>query len=382
MPPLFHQNQWSIDSWKSYDTLFQAKYGDQDSYKHILAKLNTLPALVTIPKIKQLQELLAKTHSGEYFIIQQGDCAESFVQFSEDHLKQFQYNFDVLEKFVKETLNKKLIKIGRIAGQFAKPRSFEYENRDDVVLPIYRGDMINYNKFATDSRTHDPQRLLEAYAHSAVTINYLSNTDIYCSHEGLILDYEQSQVHQDDHGKYYDCSAHTLWIGNKSRNLNQAHVEFFRNISNPIGIKINHSVDIEELSSLLDVLNPYHISGKITLIFRLGREYIEDYLPVILSAIKDKSLLLMCDPMHGNTVRIDGNYKIRYIEDIKEEYDIFTRILKERNMIESGIHLEMSSFEVTECLSKNQKTTNANFFKNYKTLCDPRITLAQSLEII
>ena len=414
-------------------------YPDGEQLARVEARLSALPPLVCANEVQTLRAELARVAQGEAFLLQGGDCAESFAEFSTSTIRD---TFRVLMQMaVVLTFGSSchVVKVGRIAGQFAKPRSADTEERDGHALPVYRGDIVNDTAFTPQARHPDPERMLTAYYQAAATLNLLhtlaqggdasleqvhawnldfvqatpaahdyqqlaaridetlgfmracgfdtansetvKKTCLYTSHEALLLPYEQALTHQGPEGHWYDLSGHMLWIGDRTREPQGAHVEFARGIANPLGLKVGPSLKADELLGLLDTLNPDNAPGRITLIARMGAEQIEDKLPALVRAVKQegRQVIWSSDPMHGNTTTVNG-YKTRHIDNILREIRSFFAIHQAEGTRVGGIHLEMTGQNVTECLGGNPQVTEEALEKRYRTRCDPRLNANQALE--
>jgi len=433
---------WTANSWRNFPIKQQPTYENQGLLKETEAQLKNFPPLVSFDEIEKLKAELAAVANGEAFLLQGGDCAESFTEFSHDNLKNFFRTIMQMTIALMYGLNKPIVKVGRIAGQYAKPRSDGNETIDGVTFPSYRGDIINGIDFEKNARISDPQRLVESYFHSAASLNYLrslalggygnlekvnkwneefahsldskKNTEkvidevnkilnfmracgldaktmpqlttasFFTSHEALLLNYEEAfTIQNKDNKKFYDLSAHMLWIGDRTRDPNEAHVEFMRGISNPIAFKVGPSISKDDLLKLLDVLNPKNEAGRITLISRMGAAKVEQILPPLIESVRDagRSVVWSCDPMHGNTIKSSNGYKTRKFDDILSEIKSFFKIHKMAGTYAGGVHFEMTGQDVTECLGGNQQITELNLKDRYHTHCDPRLNSSQSVEL-
>jgi 3-deoxy-7-phosphoheptulonate synthase len=436
--------KWQTNSWRNFPIKQQPTYKNLKELQKIEKELSGLPPLIFAKEARSLKKDLSKVEQGKAFLLQGGDCAESFSDFNANNIKNL---FKLLLQMAVVLIfsnQKPVVKIGRIAGQFAKPRSDDFETIGDISLPSYRGDIINDIAFNAKGRDPDPQRLLKAYYQSASTLNlvrafstdglanlnkihnlnleYMSNsnleypfvdiankithtldfmkacganpsttrslkqTKLYTSHEALLLNYEEALTRVDSlSGDYYDCSAHMVWIGERTRGLDDAHIEFFRGIKNPLGCKISDKISDDELIALCNKLNPDNESGRLTLIVRMGVDNIKKHLPRVLRVLKKegKKVVLSCDPMHANTKQAKNGYKTRMFEDIMSEVKSFFEICRSEDFFAGGIHLEMSGDDVTECtgsISSNIK--EFDLANRYKTQCDPRLNAKQSLELV
>lgn len=433
---------WSPDSWRSKKAWQLPTYPDQAALRDVEERLTKLPPLVFAGEARKLKKALARVVVGEAFLFQGGDCAESFAEFSANNIRdtfRIIMQCAVVLTFGGAT---PVVKIGRIAGQFAKPRSSDYETRGGVTLPSYRGDIINGFDFTAESRVPDPERMIRVYNQSAATLNLLRafaqggyadlhqvhswnlgfvksslqgerfedlarrisealefmaacgitgnttqairETDFFTSHEALLLPYEQALTRIDSTtGDWYDVSAHFLWIGDRTRQIDGAHVEFLRGVKNPIGLKCGPSITSDELLRLIEVLNPANEAGRLTLIVRMGDEKIKKYLPPLLSAVKKAGhkVVWCIDPMHGNTQTADGGYKTREFERIMAEVRAFFAICDSERVWPGGIHLEMTGRDVTECTGGIADVTEEDLSESYQTHCDPRLNATQALEL-
>jgi len=432
---------WSIDSWRAFPIKQQPNYSDKEKLNSVDASLRSLPPLVSPNEVRMLKRELALASQGKAFLLQGGDCAESFAEFNEVNLRDF---FRVILQMTVALMygaGVPVVKVGRIAGQFSKPRSDDMETIDGKSLPSYRGDMVNAIDFEDDSRLPDPERLLKVYYQSTSTLNFLrslaaggyaslrqisrwnmdfvdasqqgklfrelvesinetlsfmeacglklddmeqlSQASFYTSHEALLLNYEESLTRRDENdGKYYVGSAHMLWIGDRTRSPEEAHVEFLRGIANPVGVKVGPSMKKDDLLKLCDVLNPENEHGRLTLISRMGSK-IDDVLPSLVEAVKDagKNVVWSCDPMHGNTIKSPSGIKTRKFIDILGEVKSFFAIHKSLGTFAGGVHFEMTGQDVTECLGGAQAISELNLADRYHTHCDPRLNASQSLEL-
>ncbi|EOT0488778.1 class II 3-deoxy-7-phosphoheptulonate synthase [Campylobacter jejuni] len=432
---------WTKNSWKNYPIKQQPIYPDQEEMNRVLARLEKLPPLVFAGEVRNLQKSLATVCKKEAFLLQGGDCAESFENFGAVNIRDM---FKILlQMAIVLTFagGCPVIKIGRIAGQFAKPRSSDFEELDGISLPSYRGDIINGFEFSEQARIPDPHRMLEAYYQSATTLNLLrgfakggladlhevhrwnlgflkkselhkqytdisekisqalafmeacgintSNTpslrevSVYTSHEALLLPYEEALTRVDSlSGEIYDCSAHMLWIGERTRALDEAHVHFLSGVKNPLGVKIGPSASADDIIALANVLNPNNEEGRLNIIIRMGADKIINNLPKIFSKLKSEGLNLVysIDPMHGNTVKA-GNFKTREFDKIMQEVRSFFEIAISEGVYPGGVHLEMTGKDVTECTGGASNVTAQSLEDRYETQCDPRLNADQALEL-
>ncbi|ECL6735945.1 3-deoxy-7-phosphoheptulonate synthase class II [Campylobacter jejuni] len=432
---------WTKNSWKNYPIKQQPIYPDQEEMNRVLARLEKLPPLVFAGEVRNLQKSLARVCKKEAFLLQGGDCAESFENFGAVNIRDM---FKILlQMAIVLTFagGCPVVKIGRIAGQFAKPRSSDFEELNGISLPSYRGDIINGFEFSEQARIPDPRRMLEAYYQSATTLNLLrgfakggladlhevhrwnlgflkkselhkqytdisekisqalafmeacgintSNTpslrevSVYTSHEALLLPYEEALTRVDSlSGEIYDCSAHMLWIGERTRALDEAHVHFLRGVKNPLGVKIGPSASADDIIALANVLNPNNEEGRLNIIIRMGADKIINNLPKIFSKLKSEGLNLVysIDPMHGNTVKA-GNFKTREFDKIMQEVRSFFEITISEGVYPGGVHLEMTGKDVTECTGGASNVTAQSLEDRYETQCDPRLNADQALEL-
>jgi 3-deoxy-7-phosphoheptulonate synthase len=433
---------WTPDSWKNAEARHLPVYNDAEELGRVEQTLAKFPPLVFAGEARALKAELANVAAGKGFLLQGGDCAESFQEFHADNIRD---SFRVLlQMAVVMTFASKqpVVKVGRMAGQFAKPRSAPTETQGSVELPSYLGDIINGIEFDAASRRNDPERMLKAYTQSAATLNLLrafasggyanlrqvhkwtldhisrnpwgdrfsqtadrigealdfmaacgvdpqtvpqlQGTAFYTSHEALLLQYEQQLTRQDSlTGDWYDCSAHMLWIGDRTRFDNSAHVEFLKGVKNPIGVKCGPSLEPDMLIRLLDDLNPSREPGRITLIARYGYDKVEAGLPKLVRAVKASGhpVVWSCDPMHGNVVKAESGYKTRPFERILGEVRGFFAVHRAEGTHAGGIHIEMTGKNVTECTGGLIDITDGDLGDRYHTHCDPRLNGAQSIEL-
>ncbi|WP_149724555.1 class II 3-deoxy-7-phosphoheptulonate synthase [Campylobacter concisus] len=433
---------WNRDSWREFNILQQPNYPDLKELKEVEEKLKSLPPLVFAGEARSLKEELAKVCNGEAFLLQGGDCAESFTNFNANNIRDM---FKVLlQMAIVLTFagGYPVVKVGRVAGQFAKPRSSDFEEANGVKLPSYRGDIINGFEFDEKARVPDPKRMIEAYYQSASTMNLLrafsrggladlhqvhkwnlgfvkkpeigekyakladeltktlsfmaacgitsantpviNQTAVYTSHEALLLPYEEALTRVDSlSGEWYDCSAHMLWIGERTRGINDAHVHFLSGVKNPIGVKIGPSAKAEDVVTLANKLNPENEAGRLNVIIRMGADKIGENLPKILRELKREGLNIVysIDPMHGNTVKTSNNYKTREFDKIISEVRSFFEIHKAEGTRAGGVHLEMTGQDVTECTGGALNITESSLEQRYETQCDPRLNADQALEL-
>jgi|TARA_B100001996_G_scaffold58032_1_gene41229 3-deoxy-7-phosphoheptulonate synthase len=433
---------WSKDSWRMKPVIQVPEYDDLSKLKKVEDRLSSYPPLVFAGEARRLKENLAKVSRGEAFLLQGGDCAESFAEHHPDNIRD---TFRViLQMAIILTFGAgcPIIKVGRIAGQFAKPRSEPFESKGDIDLPSYRGDIVNGIEFEEDLRIPDPERQIMAYRQAASTLNLLRafaqggyanldhvhrwnmsfvkeskqgeqyealanrisetlnfmdavginsdttselrSVDFYTSHESLLLGYEESLTRIDStSGEWYDTSAHMLWIGDRTRQPDGAHIEFVRGINNPIGLKCGPSLEADELLKLIDIINPNNDEGRLTLITRYGANNINENLPKLLKKIKSegRNVVWSCDPMHGNTIKASNGYKTRPLDSILSEVKQFIDIHKAEGTYAGGVHFEMTGQNVTECLGGTQEILEEDLTDRYHTHCDPRLNANQALDL-
>ena len=435
-------SKWSADSWRNFPVKHQPTYSDMNALKLTEEKLKSLPPLVFAGEARTLKEKLASVSEGNAFLLQGGDCAESFAEFNADNLRDTFRLILQMAAVLTYGASLPIVKVGRLAGQFAKPRSEPTESRDGITLPSYLGDIINGIDFIDKDRKPDPERMIKAYSQAASALNLLrafatggyadlhevhrwnleflegssqdskyrliadrigecldfmkacginkntagliSKVDFFTSHEALLLGYEQSLTRVDSlTGDYYDCSSHMLWIGERTRSLDEAHVEFMRGIGNPIGVKIGPTTSPEDIIKLINKLNPNNEAGKLTLISRMGKEKIGDILPGLVKKVDQEGMKVVwsCDPMHGNTFKAQTGYKTRAFDNIMNEVEQFFQIHRSEGTYAGGIHLEMTGQDVTECVGGLQEIKEENLGDRYHTHCDPRLNANQGLEL-
>ena len=433
---------WTPTSWKEKTVLQQPTYPNQDELNKVLAELKEYPPLVFAGEARSLKEHLANVAEGKAFLLQGGDCAESFSEF---HAVNIRDTFKaILQMSVVMTYAGGLpvVKVGRLGGQFAKPRSADTETIDGVTLDSYRGDIINGVEFTKESRTPDPQRMIKAYNQSAATMNLLRafatggladlhqvhkwtldfahkgeisqkfedlaedigkslkfmeacginsktyrtlrETDFFTSHEALLLPYEEAFTRKDSlTGEWYDTSAHMLWIGDRTRGLNDAHVEYMRGIKNPIGVKAGPTMDPDDLVRLANILNPQNEAGRLNIIVRMGADKVAEGMPKLIRAVEREGLKVVwsCDPMHGNTIKSSNNFKTRPVDSVLKEMKQFFQVHKSEGTFGGGVHLEMTGKNVTECIGGSFVVTEEDLSSRYHTHCDPRLNADQALEL-
>ncbi|MEM8795442.1 MAG: 3-deoxy-7-phosphoheptulonate synthase class II [Pseudomonadota bacterium] len=432
---------WTPSSWRDRDILQVPDYPDPDLLVHHEKRLSSFPPLVFAGEARALKTQLARVSEGNAFLLQGGDCAESFAEHHPDNIRDFFRVFLQMAVVLTYGAAKPVVKVGRIAGQFAKPRSAPTETVGDKVLPSYRGDIINGIEFDEASRLPDPQRLVMAYRQSAATLNLLRafsqggyanlehihgwmlgfvegeqseryrvladkitealdfmkavginsdtapqlrTTDFFTSHEALLLGYEEALTRVDSTtGDHYATSGHMLWIGDRTRQPDHAHVEYCRGVKNPIGVKCGPSLPADELIQLLDILNPENEAGRITLIARFGAGKVGDHLPGLVQAVKreGRNVVWSCDPMHGNTIKASTGFKTRPFDGILSEVRDFFSVHHAEGTHPGGIHIEMTGQNVTECTGGARAISDSDLSARYHTHCDPRLNAHQALEL-
>jgi 3-deoxy-7-phosphoheptulonate synthase len=434
--------KWGPESWRGRPARQVPEYPDLAKLEAVEKRLRSYPPLVFAGEARRLTQVLGGVAEGRGFLLQGGDCAESFAEFSANNIRD---TFRVLlQMAVVLTFGAALpvVKVGRMAGQFAKPRSAPTESIDGVELPSYRGDIVNGIEFEASARAPDPERLAQAYNQSAATLNLLRafaqggfadlhkvhrwnldfvadsplghryaeladrlsetlefmaacgmtaestpqirETEFFTSHEALLLNYEQALTRVDSlTGKWYGCSAHLLWIGDRTRQLDGAHVEYMRGIENPVGLKCGPTMEPDDLLRLIDALNPANVPGRLTLIARMGADKVEAKLPALLRAVKraGAKVVWACDPMHGNTIKSSTGYKTRPFERILAEVRGFFAVHQAEGTHAGGVHFEMTGQDVTECTGGAKAVTDQTLADRYHTHCDPRLNASQALEL-
>ena len=440
--PHLAERPWSPSSWRHRPVTQAPRYPDVDALVRIERQLSDWPPLVVGREVSRLRQRLAEVSRGNAFLLQGGDCAESFDDLSSATVKDSFRVILQMSVLLTFAASCPIVKIGRVAGQFAKPRSSDVETIDGQSLPSYRGDIINGAEFTQAARTPDPQRLLRAYSNSAATLNLLramaqggfadlhevhrwtsdfvrqspqgerfeavaqsisealafmeacgfdargssqvKEVEFYTSHEALHLNYEESLVRQDDtHSRWYGGSAHLLWLGERTRALDGAHVEFMRGLENPLGVKLGPSAQPDDVMRLLDVLNPDDEEGRIVLITRMGSDLLSERLPMLIEAVQRerRKVVWSCDPMHGNTVTTSEGYKTRDFQRILAEVRCFFQVHASLGSYAGGLHFEMTGQDVTECTGGAQGLTQSSLKERYHSACDPRLNGSQSLEL-
>jgi 3-deoxy-7-phosphoheptulonate synthase len=345
---------------------------------------------VTWAGTRSLEAALAEAQAGRAFLLQGGDCAESFAEFSPENIRAMHRLFAAIAEALTAASGLPVIRLARIAGQFAKPRSADTEIKNGAELPTYRGDIVNGIGFEPAARTPDPERMFRAYSQSAATLAHLRSlgqsdaAPIFTCHEALLLPYEEALVRTDAaSGESYGSSAHFLWVGDRTRFAGSAHVEFLRGLANPLGVKCGPSLEPDDLLRLLDRLNPNRKPGRITLIARMGADKVEPRLPPLLRAVRAEGhpVLWSCDPMHGNTIKAANGYKTRPLARIFAEVRAFFAICRSEGALPGGVHVEMTGRNVTECTGGLTAVTEQNLADRYHTHCDPRLNPTQAMEL-
>lgn len=439
---IMNKGDWHRDSWKAYPAVQQPEWPDQEEYDQVINHIIKLPPLVFAGEIRTLKKIMGEAAQGKGFLLQGGDCAEEFRECTAPAIRETMKVILQMAIILTYAGEKPVIKLGRIAGQYAKPRSSAVEKIEGVELPVFRGDMINSLESTPTARKPDCQRLLTGYFHAAASLNILraftrggyasldkvhawnkefvknssqgksydqlaseidkaltfmrvigldplsvpqlNEVDFYTSHEALLLGYEAALTRKDSlTGKWYGCSAHMLWVGDRTRQLDGAHIEFLSGVHNPVGVKVGPDHDISHLKQIFAKLNPDNEWGKISLITRFGCNKIEKYLPKLIQTLKDDGVkvLWVCDPMHGNTYLSDSKYKTRNFKDILAEIRSFFEIHYAEGTVPGGVHIELTGKDVTECIGGAQEINDHSLEKNYATACDPRLNAQQSLEM-
>jgi len=431
---------WAPDSWQKKPAIQMAAYPDADALRTALGQLARLPPLVTSWEIENLKQQLSEVTRGQRFLLQGGDCSENFDDCESGAIAGKLKILLQMSLVLVQGAKKRVIRVGRIAGQYAKPRSADTETRGGITLPSYRGDMINRAGFSLPERTPDPALLLRAYERSALTINFIralieggfadlhhpeywelgfvahsqhaaeytrmvesigeslrfmetlagrvvadiNRVDFFTSHEGLHLDYEQAQTRQVPHrAGWYNLSTHFPWIGERTRGLHGAHVEYFRGIVNPIAVKIGPTVTPDEALALAEALNPQNEPGRLTFTHRFGAANVEKCLPPLAEALRrqGKAILWCCDPMHGNTETTRNGIKTRRFDKILDELELSYRILRDCGTHLGGVHFELTGDNVTECIGGASGVTEADLARDYRTQLDPRLNYEQAMEM-
>ena len=427
-----------LDAWRGLPINQQPTWGNPEELARVTSELSKLPPLVFAGEVDQLTDRLARVASGKAFLLQGGDCAETFDSATADKIRNRVKTILQMAVVLTYGASMPIVKMGRMAGQFAKPRSSDTETRDGVTLPAYRGDIVNGYDFTPESREADPNRIMRGYHTAASTLNLiraftqggfadlrevhswnkgfaenpankryetlakdidraikfmaaagadfdsLKRVEFYASHEGLLMDYERPMTRIDSRtGNPYNTSAHFVWVGERTRELNGAHIDFFSRISNPIGVKLGPSTTPDMVRQLIDILDPKRIPGRVTFITRMGAGVIRDALPPLLEAVKGTDALpvWVTDPMHGNGITTPNGYKTRRFDDVVNEVTGFFEAHRSVGTFPGGIHVELTGDDVTECLGGSEMIDEATLASRYESLCDPRLNHTQSLEL-
>lgn len=444
MCPQMDQNiikPWSPTSWQSRVAGHQPLYADDKRLEEVLRTLGKLPQIVTWGEIERLKAQFGEAARGERFVLQGGDCAERFIDCTPHAIADKLKILLQMSLVLVHGLQKRVVRVGRIAGQYAKPRSTETETRDGLTLPSYRGDLINRPDFSAQDREPDPELMLRGYERAAMTLNYVralvnggfadlhhpeywdldfvresplesdyrqilrhvldslgfmetvagrpwdesDRVDFYTSHEGLHLPYEQALTgFVEEAGRWYNLSTHFPWIGMRTAHVDGAHVEYFRGVANPVGVKLGPSMDANEISRLVETLNPSNEPGRLTLIHRFGADHVERCLPVAIEAVRQTGIevLWICDPMHGNTETTANGLKTRRFERILAELEASFRIHSEHSSVLGGVHFELTADDVTECTGGARGLTESDLERAYLSEVDPRLNYEQALEMV
>jgi 3-deoxy-7-phosphoheptulonate synthase len=433
---------WEPTSWRRYPAAQQPAWPDEKALETALDELRAFPPLVFAGEARTLKHQLARVSEGDGFLLHAGDCAESFAGFSADNIRDKLKVILQMSLVLTYSTGVPTLKVGRIAGQFAKPRSAPTEHRDGVELPSYFGDMVNDFEFSDGARRPDPQRMVRAYHQSAATLNLLRaftkggfadlreahqwnlqfiakhregrrydvlaeeieralrfmaacgidleseaqlhEVDFYTSHEALLLAYEETLTRRDSlTDQWYDCSAHLLWIGHRTHQLDGAHVEFLSGVQNPIGLKVGSDVTPEVLVELCRRLDPAREPGRLTLVSRMGADHVADHLPALLRAMQRAGhpVVWACDPMHGNTFVHESGYKTRHFDAVMHEVEQFFECCGEQGVWPGGVLVELTGDNVTECLGGGDEVRGEDLESRYETLCDPRLNARQGLDL-
>jgi 3-deoxy-7-phosphoheptulonate synthase len=441
-PPRMFGSSWTPDSWRARPAGQQPDWPDAAEVDTALADLRRQPPLVFAGEARQLTESLAAVAAGEAFLLQAGDCAESFDAFSADAIRDKLKVILQMAVVLTYGTGVPTVKVGRIAGQFAKPRTAPTETRDGVELPSFRGDMVNDFAFDSNARQPDPTRLMHSYHQSAATLNLLRaftkggfadlsrvhqwnleyvassregqryedvaqeieralrfmdacgidldaemqlhQVDFFTAHEALVLEYEEALTRRDSlTGGWYDCSAHLLWAGERTRQPGGAHVEFLSGVENPVGVKLGPDASPEDVLALCERLNPARRPGRLVLFSRMGANRVEDALPPLLRAVRMSGhpVVWACDPMHGNTFVHDNGYKTRRFDDVMRELRGFFAACEAVDVWPGGVHVELTGENVTECLGGTEEVLADHLEQRYETVCDPRLNARQSLDL-
>ena len=376
---------WYPASWRGYPARQMPTYADKRLLSAVEARLESAGAVIRIEEAARLRDAMAGLTDGRGFLLQGGDCAESFDDPVAEQVAGIVGLFDAMAERLKPAINGPLIEVARIAGQFAKPRSAHDESHGGLTLPAYRGDIVNGIAFDATSREADPQRMIRAHMQSVGTAASLAaargpGAPIYTSHEALLLPYEEPLTRRNPAGRWWATSGHLLWLGDRTRQIDGAHVEYLRGIENVVGVKCGPTLTADELLRLIGRLDPLNRPGKLVLIGRMGAHRIGELLPPLMRATRDRALVWTIDPMHGNTT-MSGKRKVRRLPDILAEIDAFFAIARAEGVHGSGVHLEMSALDVTECIGGRGPASIDELDKNWLTACDPRLNRTQAIDL-
>lgn len=384
---LVHPDGWYPASWRRRPARQMPAYADADALRGVETRLAGAAPVVAIEEAARLRSAMARLAEGEGFLLQGGDCAESFDDPVAEQVAGIVALFDAMADRLAPVAGGPLVEVARIAGQFAKPRSAELETHDGIRLPAYRGDIVNGVSFEAATRRADPHRMIRAHMQSVGTAASLAaargaGAPIFTSHEALLLPYEEALTRRDGSGRWWATSGHMLWLGDRTRQIDGAHVNYLRGIDNVVGIKCGPSLSPDELLRLVDALDPHNRPGKLVLIGRFGAKRIADALPPLMRATRDakRQVVWAIDPMHGNTAMV-GKRKVRRLPDILAEIDRFLAIAKVENVHPAGLHLEMSALDVTECIGGRGPASINDLDRNWLTACDPRLNATQALDL-
>ena len=376
---------WYPASWRGRPARQMPAYADEAQLRSVETKLLAASSVVAIDDAARLREAMVVLAKGRGFLLQGGDCAESFDDPVAEQVAGITGLFDAMTERLRPAINGPLIEVARIAGQFAKPRSASDETHGGVTLPAYRGDIVNGMSFTAAARQADPIRMIRAHMQSVGTAASLAaargaGAPIFTSHEALLLPYEEPLTRRDSVGRWWATSGHMLWLGDRTRQLDGAHVEYLRGIENVVGVKCGPTLEADDLLRLIDRLDPLGSPGKLILIGRFGAKKIGELLPPLMRATRDRQVIWTIDPMHGNT-SIAGTRKVRRVPDILAETNAFFAIAREEGVHGGGVHLEMSALDVTECIGGRGPATIDELDKNWLTACDPRLNRAQAVDL-
>jgi len=433
---------WSPSSWTRFPALQQPEWPDERVLKEVLTELATVPPLVFAGEARELKRALARVGRGEAFVLQAGDCAESFHDFSADAIRDRLKVILQMAVVLTYAAGLPVVKVGRIAGQFAKPRTKTTERRGETELPSFRGHAVNGDGFDEESRRADPRRMLQAFNQSAATLNLiraftkggfadlrqihtwnqefvagsrqgqryeqiageidramrfmgacgvdlssdsaLHEVDFYTSHEALLLQFEEALTRKDSlTGDWYDCSAHLLWVGERTRDVDGAHVEFLSGVNNPVAVKLGPRAEPDEVVALAERLDPAQEPGRLSFITRLGADHVAEKLPPLVRAVRraGREVVWICDPMHGNTFTTESGVKTRRFTDVLGEITSFFAVHRDEGTVPGGVHLELTAEEVTECLGGSEEVLDQHLGNRYEALCDPRLNARQSVDL-